>query len=49
MKSKRKDLLSELTFLLRTEICFMWDDTYTSGQLGIISKDLSLADVMTKV
>ena len=36
-------------FLLKTETCLMWDDTYASDQLGIISKDLTLADVLTKV
>ena len=36
-------------FLLKTETCLMWDDTYASDQLGIISKDLTLVDVLTKV
>ena len=44
-----KDVLVRLIFLLSIEKGFTWDDPYTFDQLDMISKDVTLADVLTKI
>ena len=44
-----KDVLLRLTFLLSIEKGFMWDDPYAFDQLDMLSKDVTLPDILTKI
>jgi len=47
--SESRDILDRLTFLLSMENGFIWDDSYTSDHLDVLSKDSPFKEVLTMV
>ena len=44
-----REISDRLTFLLSMENGFIWNDTYASGQLDLVSKNKVFCEVLNKV